>query len=180
LPGALILGLLASLLAHTASYGGAHATGGVYHEALLTLAVAGAVGFGLLLGLAAWFNVQRLAEGSVLAARLQPLVPGVATAGVFSTAWFYAIEAAEVHHAQAPAILVVIALVAAATALCRLAQLVVRAIAHAVVAFVSQQFANRRPAYVRRFARLVRINGAAYSYRRHARPPPAAMLVLSH
>jgi hypothetical protein len=176
LPGALILGLLASLLAHMVSYGGAHATGGVHHEALVSLAFAGAVGFGLLLGLIGWFNARGLAEGSVLASHLRPLLPAPATLFAFATFSFFAIEAVEGQHAQLPVALVLAALLAATLAIWKLALVLVRAIAHVVFELASEPFVKRRPAYLRRFNRTARISGARRSYRRHARPPPSVML----
>ena len=172
LPGALILGLLASLVAHGAAYGGGHATGGAYQADVLSLALAGAVGFALLLGLVAWVNSRRMADGSVLASKLLPLLPNPAAIGALASASFFGIEALESHHAQAPGVLILIALLLASFALSKLAQLFVRAIAHVVFALSRQAFAPRRPFFARRAVALVRISGGAHAYRRFARPPP--------
>ena len=173
LPGALALGLLASLVAHAATYGAGHAAGGAYQADVLSLALAGGVGFVLLLGLAAWFDASRMADGSVLASRLLPLLPNPAAIGAVATVSFAGIELLESHHAQAPGALILLALALASFAMRKLAQLFVRAIAHVIFAFASPAFAPRRPIYARRAVALVRITSDAHTCRRFARPPPS-------
>ena len=69
-PGALAVGLLASLAAHTALFGGSHAMGGAYHELFLQAALTIVVGACLLFASLAWSGAKSTADGSVLAARL--------------------------------------------------------------------------------------------------------------
>jgi hypothetical protein len=179
LPGTLILGLLASLLAHAASFGGDHAVGGPFHEALSSLALAGGLGFALLLGLAAWSKTARLAQGSVLAARLGPLVPSAASVTAFATPAFFAIEALEGRHAPVIIGVVLVALAISSFVVAKLAQLFVRAIAHLVVAIASHAFAPRLPYFIRRASARPRICSTRFTYRRFARPPPRMMLPAS-
>jgi len=166
------LGLLASLLAHMASYGSGHATGGAYHDAIVTLALAGAIGLAVALGVVAWFSAERLAAGSIIAARLTPLLPSSLLVTLASGLGFAVIEALEPRHAQAPVALVAAALTLAAFGLRRLASIFVRAIAHVVFVFSAAAFTARQPVYLRRAVSVARVSIADYSYRRFARPPP--------
>jgi hypothetical protein len=176
LPGALILGLLASLLAHTIAFGDEHVAGGSFHQALCSLALAGGVGFGILLGLLAWLNAGRLTQGSILASRLTPLIPRAATVVAFAASSFFAIEALESPHAAVALGVIVLALVAASLALSLVAHIVVRGIAQAAVAVADPPYATRLPIYIRRVATRPRLRGIRFAYRRFARPPPQSML----
>lgn len=173
LPGALILGLLASLLAHTASYGDGHIAGGQYHDALASLALAGGVGFAASLALFGWLNARRMAEGSIVAARLRRHLPSPAAVCAIATVCFAGIEALETApHAQTPSGLIVLALVVASWAICALARFMVGTLAGIAVQLVARGSALRRPAFVRRAAARVRVMGTLYAFRRFARPPP--------
>ena len=101
-PGALALGLLASLMAHGGLYGGEHAVGGNYHGLLLQAAFAGAVGlFGFFALLALRAARGRAVTGSVLAARLTERLPGYGMLCIAATAWYATAECLEPHHAAA-------------------------------------------------------------------------------
>ena len=77
-PGALALGLLASLGAHTALYGSSHEMGGAFHSELVSVAVAALGGLLVAFGALAWTGSRHAADGSVLAARLTGRLPGLA------------------------------------------------------------------------------------------------------
>ena len=77
-PGALALGLLASLVAHTALYGSSHEMGGAFHRELVTVALAALGGLLVAFGALAWTGSRHAADGSVLAARLTGRLPGLA------------------------------------------------------------------------------------------------------
>lgn len=176
LPGALILGLLASLLAHTVSFGGEHAAGGPFHDALFSLAWAGGLGFALLLGLAAWLNAGHYAQGSILASRLTPFIPRAATVVAFAAPGFFAIESLESPHAGVALGAILAALAVASLALSLLARIFVRAIADIAFAVASHPFAARLPIYVRRASSAPRGRSTRFVYRRFARPPPQLVI----
>lgn len=99
-PGALALGLLASLVAHTAIYGREHMAGGNYHGLLLEMALSGAVALvaaALLLGLT---GARTTLNGSVLAARLTARLPGFGSLLTSTVLCYVAIESLEPHHAN--------------------------------------------------------------------------------
>lgn len=173
-PGVLVLGLVASLVAHAALYGGQHAIGGAYHEVLLQMAVAGALGFIALIGAVAWTQSGSATDGSVLAARLRERLPGVGSVIAAAAASYAVIEAIEPHHAGAPGIALLAALAAASYAALRLAHAITDAFARAAIAISRTFFAPRAPAWRRRpRARLIARRSFA-ARRRFARPPPIA------
>lgn len=179
LPGLAILGLLASLLAHAASYGGSHEVGGGYHGAVELLALTGA---GLLLtltGSLAWIGARRYANGSVLAASLRPLLPSFPALLASSTLWFATIEGFEPAHVyEAPFLLIGLALVAAAAFVTFAARRLLQAIAAFAFAIAARPFIRRPACYRRRFAHRSSARRSAFVYRRFARPPPGVMLPL--
>ncbi|MGA8535756.1 MAG: hypothetical protein WB615_16740, partial [Candidatus Tumulicola sp.] len=101
IPGALALGLLASLLAHAALYGGHHAMGGAYHDALSELAGAGGAGFAVLLAALAWTGSRVAADGSILAARLGSRLPAIGPVAAAAGLWFALAERIEPRHGDA-------------------------------------------------------------------------------
>jgi hypothetical protein len=174
IPGALVLGLLASLVAHTALYGGEHAMGGAYSELLLELALAGGLGLAGAAAALAWSAARRTADGSILAADLAARLPSALSTGLSAIGWFIAGEGAEAPHRGPGWLLVTLALAGAAWLVVRLAHALVRAIADAIVAVVRSSFAPRRPR--RRLARHPApvILASPLLRRRFARPPPIA------
>jgi hypothetical protein len=171
------LGLLAALLAHTASYGNAHVVGGAHHMVLELLALAGGGGFAVVVASLAWLGAGRQADGSVLAAALRPLVPSLAGLLVSATLWFAAIEGLEPEHAtRAPILLIALCLALAAIVLVAAARTFVRAIAAIAIAIVHLAFERRPVTYSRRFEQRSSARRTDVVYRRFARPPPGVML----
>jgi hypothetical protein len=173
-PGALALGLLASLAAHAALYGGGHAMGGAYNAAIVQAAFAGTLA--LLLGFAAlaWSASGGAADGSVVAARLRQVIPGITAILAAALLWYAAAEALEPHHGGAPGLAALPLLVLTAWISRQLARWAAETLAHAVIAVTRLSFSPRtpswnRPSHVRIAPR--RPRGAR---RRFARPPPIA------
>jgi hypothetical protein len=173
-PGALALGLLASLAAHAALYGGDHAVGGAYHALVLQIALAGALGFVALVGALAWTQSGSSANGSVLAVRLRERLPGIGSVIPAAAAWFVAVEAIEPHHTGAPAIALLAALAAASYGALRLAHAITNALARAAFAIAREAFAPRAPAWRRRPRGRLIARPSLATCRRFARPPPIA------
>jgi hypothetical protein len=175
LPGALILGLLASLIAHAVAFSDGHAQGGAYHNALTALAAFGGVGFLLVAGYAAVATAGPYAQGSVIAARLSSLLPGNAAIGLSALGWFAATESLESAHTVAPLLLVAVLLALTTFAMGILAHVALRAIAALAIAIRDEAFAARRPVFARRAYVAVR---AQHTYiARHAalRAPPGSV-----
>ncbi len=178
LPGLAILGLLASLIAHTASYGGNHELGGAYHSTLELLALVGAGAFAASLVAFAWLGARRHADGSILAAALRPLIPSGAPLAVSASLWFGLIESLEPEHLwHASLLAVALCLIAASLLVAFLASAVVRAVAAIVLAIAREPFVRRPVCYRRRFAHRSSARRAVFVYRRFARPPPGLMLL---
>ena len=113
-PGALALGLLASLGAHTALYGSSHEMGGAFHSELVTVAVAALGGLLVAFGALAWTGSRHAADGSVLAARLTGRLPGLAPVLVATALCFALGERLEPAHAATAFWPLVAAIVASA------------------------------------------------------------------
>ncbi len=171
-PGALALGLLASLAAHTAVYGDEHAMGGTYHLMLMQAALAGAVSL-LIFGAAlAWSSSARLTDGSVVAARLRERLPGLPWILAAAGLWYTGAEALEPHHAGPSPLLLVLVLSAAAWVVLRIARAVVALLAGVVIAVTQTQFSPRSPSWARRPRRRPISRRLTRTRRRFARPPP--------
>jgi hypothetical protein len=171
------LGLLAALLAHTASYGNDHVVGGSHHMALDLLALAGAGGFVMVCAALAWLGAGRQSDGSVLAAALRPLVPSFGGLVLSAASWFAAIESMEPEHLMhAPILVIALALIAAAGLISFAAGWFVRAIATIAIAIaLGTSFARRPVTYRRRFEHRSSARRTHFVYRRFARPPPNAL-----
>lgn len=175
LPGAAALGLLASLLAHTAGYGGGHAMGGAYHDSLLAAASLAGLGSLLILLGMAWAGSGRTLDGSVLAARLQAALPSWHLLAIAATLWLALGESIEPRHDDASPFLLAIALLTAAWIVRALALLLVRCIAGVVIAIRSEAFARRALAHRRLFLEPAPLaHHLLCARRRYARPPPIA------
>jgi hypothetical protein len=178
LPGVAILGLVASLLAHVASYGGNHEAGGAYHTTLELLALGGAGAFLASVAALAWLGIRRHADGSILAAALRPLVPPTAALAISASLWFAAIESLEPEHLWHASILVIaLCLVVASLLVALMARALVRAVAAVVFAIARDPFLRRPTCYRRRFAHRSSARRTEFVYRRFARPPPGLMLL---
>ncbi len=173
------LGLLAALLAHTASYGSDHVVGGSHHVALELLALAGAGAFAVVVAGLAWLGAGRHADGSILAAAVRPLVPSLGGLLASATLWFALIESIEPEHVtQAPMLVIGLCLFAACALIAFAAKWFVAAVA-AIVALtiISLAFAPRAASYRRCFEHFSSARRIDFVYRRFARPPPALTLL---
>jgi hypothetical protein len=176
-PGAVVLGLLASLMAHAALYGDGHAMGGTYHALLMQLALGGLVAFAACVGALMWSEAGRTADGSVLAARLRQRLPGL---GVLPAAiiWYVTAEAAEPHHAAASVVASLAAIALASLLVERLARALVAVLAHAVIAIARASFSPRAPAWRRWPSPSPIPRRPLLTRRRFARPPPITFVTL--
>lgn len=175
-PGALALGLLASLVAHGALYGGEHAMGGSYHAWLLQAALAG--GIAMLSGfvLLAWSGARTTLSGSVLAARLSERLPGTVPLFGATACWYVLAEIAEPHHAGVSLLSSALALTIAAWLVRGFCRWIVALLAGAVIAIFGATFLTKttrsytfpRPPVPRR--------RSVHKRRRFARPPPIEIL----
>ena len=179
LPGGLVLGLLASLAAHTALYGGQHAQGGVYHDMLMQITSAAALGFLALALVLAWNQAAHTIDGSVLAARLRERLPDLFTVVGSTAVWYAAIEAVEPRHAGVPWFAVLIALVVAAFAVLRLGHAVADAVARIAISVFRICFSSLAPTWDRRPHDAPIARQRFLAHRRFARPPPPIVLAFS-
>ena len=175
-PGALILGLLASLAAHAGLYGGGHAMGGSYNGLLLEIAAAGLVGLATFFGSLAWGSAGGAADGTVVAARLRDRLPGAASVLLSAGLWFAAAESIEPSHAGMSVVASLGALIGAAFAVTWLARAITGAIARAVLAVARTRFSPRTPSWRPRAHRPVAVRRILLTSRRFARPPPIAIV----
>jgi hypothetical protein len=171
LPGAVGLGLLASLVAHAAIYGNEHAFGGNYNTTLLSLALAALLGFAFAVANLAWAG-RDCCVGTILASRLAELVPPLPALALSASAWFTCGELIERAHAPAPFWLIAAALCAAAFGVRYFSKLLVRAVAAITIAIVARPFSARIFRAPRIFVVLTIARAATYLGRRFARPPP--------
>ena len=177
-PGALAGGLLASLAAHTALFGGSHAMGGAYNELFLQAALTVVVGASLLFASLVWSGAHSTADGSVLAARLSSRFPSVAAIAGCSLLWYLAGEALERKHAGPPVAVVLLVLVLTAWLVTQLTSGLARLLARAVLAIARTPFSPRLPARRRRSESRPIYRRIRLARRRFARPPPIASLAL--
>ncbi len=168
-PGALALGLLAALGAHTALYGGSHEMGGAFHGELVTVALAALGGLLVAFGALAWTGSRHTADGSVLAARLTGRLPGLGPVLVATALCFAAGERLEPEHAAAAFWPLVAAIVASAALLLLLARAAIKTLAQAVVRHNARP---TRPAAVWLRRRPVLPSGCALAAPAFRRPPP--------
>jgi hypothetical protein len=174
MPGALALGLLASLFTHTVLFGNDHTVGGAFHTQLLQAAILAAAALTTAWLALAW-NGRGVADGSILGARLAARLPSWPAVAGCAIAWYALIEAGETPHGGVGIAIAAAALAAGAALVCRLAQLLVRCIAAAVVLIARAGFAPRTFTLRPPHRRVVRLAGPSLR-RRFARPPPIASL----
>ena len=175
-PGALALGLLASLAAHAALYRGEHAMGGSYHSLLVQTAVTFSVSLLVFFGALARSG-SCAADGSVLAARLRDRLPallGILPAAMF---WYVAAETIEPHHVPASPLVVLVSLAAAAWVVLCLARGIVGALARVAIAMRRAAFSPRAPSWSRRPHSQPIRRRPLRAYRRFVRPPPIAIVL---
>lgn len=175
LPGALALGLLASVLGHAAGYGNGHAMGGAYHETFLTLAYAG-VGIFVLAALAvALAFAGAAAEGTIVASRLRSWIPGIGLLAVATSGWFAVAEAIEGSHATGTSLTIVVALLIAIFAVRAFALAVIAIISSIAIAIDAAAFAPRSYQRYLSLDRPLAVPSIAHTRRLFARPPPESM-----
>lgn len=175
LPGALILGLLASLIAHAAGFGGSHTEAGAYHELLSILAFAGAGGSLAAAICAAFGNCGRCAQGSILASRLCAWIPGAGAVALAGGVWFSFIESLEPAHGTASFIIIALAMLIAALTLRLIAVLTARVLATCAIAIARVATAPRTVFFPRRYETPAIVT-PHLARRIVTRPPPRAGL----
>ena len=176
LPGALALGLLVSLLAHTVSYGTGHAEGGAFHLAMVWLAVAAVLGFAGRAVALACSGVGNCLQGSILATRLSSLVPSRSLLAVVSLGWFALGESLEPAHADASLAVVLAAVVAVVLLIRSITVGALRALARIAVAIAAAAFVPHILWWTPRTGARPLPQRFRLTRRRFARPPPGSML----
>lgn len=176
-PGALALGLLASLGAHSALYGGEHAMGGDYHAVVVEIAIGGILALLVGLGALAWSAAGLTPDGTVLASRLNDRLPGFAALAGATALWFGIAEALEPHHAGAAPVATVLALAAVAWIVRQIAVFAVAFLARVVFAIARFAFSARTPSWAPRQRRPAPRRPLFGTRRRFARPPPITATV---
>lgn len=172
-PGALALGLLASLVAHAGLYGGGHAMGGDYHALLTQLAIAGAASLLFFYVFLVWDGAGSAVNGSVLAARLTSRLPGFGLVLASATVWYAVAELVEARHpAGIPWIAVPIGLAVAAWLFRAISRIALAVLAGAIVAVFRAGFAPRTPSWTRFTPYSRPLRPVLWARRRFARPPP--------
>jgi len=173
-PGALILGLLASLTAHAGLYGSGHAMGGSYDELLLEIAFAGLLGLTAFFGALAWGEAGGTSDGTVLASRLRERLPRAADVLLAAGLWYALGESIEPGHTAAPLAASLAALLVASYIIAWLARAITRTVARAVLAVARTAFSPRTPSWQHRAQRTPAPRRPLLTRRRFARPPPIA------
>ena len=171
--GAAVLGLLSSLIAHQALFGGSHAMGGAFSGAILGSAEVLCAGFLTLLALTSLFAAKRVAVGSVLAKRTAELLPRYPELLAFAGLWFTLGERLEAEHAMPGLPFVVAALTLCALVVSAVARWLVRILAHAVLSIVSPGHVLRSLTAIRSATPVVRVYQAPQLRRQFVRPPPS-------
>lgn len=147
--------------------------GGAYHAWLVESALAGAAGFAVLLGALAWTGSQRIADGTVLAARLSARLPGAAPLLAASALWFALGERLEASHADASLLLSAVVIALAAWGILALARWFVRMVAGFALALCRPDFAPRALQWrLRGTPRSLIARRSPLRRRLFARPPP--------
>ena len=173
-PGALILGLLASLVAHAAIFGGDHAMGGPYNGLLLQLALVGSLGMSAAFAALAWGGAGAVAEGSVLAARIGDRLPAFPALLGATCLWFALAERIEPEHAAASLLVTVLCLVVSAVLFGIAARFILRLLVGVTFIVSRPRFSGRVPAWIRHTQpRPIKLRSPLLR-RRFARPPPIA------
>lgn len=176
LPGAIALGLLASLLAHTAVYGQSHVMGGEYHELLLVAAAIALCASAVAAGALAWAGAGHVISGSVLAVRLRLALPSVPALTVAASLWFTLVEHIEPHHSTLPLPLLLLAIALTSWCVSALARASLSLLATiAVAARPLTQHVPHAFAWDERRIETPHFDSALRIARRFARPPPGAV-----
>jgi len=171
-PGALALGLLASLAAHAALYRGAHAMGAEYHALLLETAALGILALAAAFVHAAWRGAKAFSDGSILAYRLSRHLPSAPAVFAAAIGWFALAERLEPHHAGVATAVTAIVLAAAAWLIVAMARGLLAALARVAISIAASAFVPRAVPARRVVLRAPRPKTPHCSRRRFARPPP--------
>jgi hypothetical protein len=168
----LAFGLLAAVVAHCAVYGSSHAMGGSWSQAFGAAALVGAFAIALVWFTFAWLSGSRLRDGSILASQIESALPSPALIAVAAILWFSLAESLERGHADAPAIVLALALALASLLTWGVARLVSRLIGLVVFRILTRSFEAREPARFAPARRIVPSASVLLARRRFARPPP--------
>jgi hypothetical protein len=171
-PGALALGLLVAILAHTVLYGNGHAIGGSYNtilRALASMAVTASIAFWLGFCL---MSRGRLCQGSVLTAGIGAVLPSLSGLSAAAFGWFWLAESLEDGHAWAPRGWIILALLASSALVRLLALAGLRALAKVAFAIECGGFEGRPPIRVSIAALPASSEPLARVLRLFSRPPP--------
>ncbi len=171
-PGALALGLLASLLGHTLLFGTDHAMGGEFHATLVILVFAAGTGLLTTFAALAWAGTSQTADGSVLGVRLNQRLPGLGAIFPTSVVFFAIGESLEPPHVDQGIITTLFVLLAASWVVSAIARAAVKTLAEFAIAIVRTRFAAREPIGIVFSELPVIVRRAPMTRRRFARPPP--------
>ena len=171
--GAAVLGLLSSLIAHEAMFGGSHAMGGAFSQALLESAAVFGAGFLAVLALASLLLSKETAVGSVLARRTAQWLPHFPGLVLSAALWFTIGERLEPEHAGPGGFVIVAALAVSALLVLAVARGFVRALADAVLAVVAPGHALRHLSTAPKYKSVLAPHEAPQLRRRFVRPPPS-------
>jgi hypothetical protein len=176
-PGTVALGLLASLVAHAALFGGGHTLGGASHALVVSLATAAFVGFIVCFAGLAWVGAGRIADGTILARTLLARLPSMLPIAIAAIACYATIESIEPAHHTMDSAAALLALVAAAWLVRALAAGAIRLLAGGAIAIRRHPFALRALVRLRVGPAPVVLSQRAPRRRRFARPPPIGNVV---
>ena len=172
-PGALALGLLASIGAHAVIFGDEHVMGGAFHGLLVQIALVAGGGLLAFFSALAWGQASA-ADGSIVAARLRERLPGVVPVLFCAALWYAGAESLEPRHEAASPAAMLLVLAALSWLVLRLAGLVAGILAGAIFAAARARFAARAPVWARRARPQVASQRTRLARRLFARPPPIA------
>lgn len=171
--GAAVLGLMSSLIAHEALFGGSHAVGGAFNSAILASAEVFGAGFLIVLALTSLFASKQAALGSVLARRTGEVLPRAPELLAFTGLWFTLCERLEAEHAMPGLPFIAAALAICALLVLAVARWFVRILAHAVLAIVSPGHELRSYTAIRHATPVVPAYQPPQLRRLFVRPPPS-------
>jgi len=172
-PGALALGLLASIAAHAVVFGDEHVMGGAFHGLLVQIALLASGGLLAFFSALAWGQTSA-ADGTVVAARLRERLPGLVPTLTCAALCYAVAESLELHHQAASPLPVFAALATISWLVLRLAAAVAGILAGAIFAVARSPFAGRAPAWTRRARPQLTFRRTRIARRAFARPPPIA------
>jgi len=172
LPGSLVLGLLSAFAAHAALYGGGHVMGGAWGGALQVTAAFSTAGF-----VAAWLALgwacgDRLGDGSIAFSKLSKVLPSASHVVLAAAGWFWLAESIEDGHADAPIVLLAIAVALSGTLVRMLAACAMRALTGIIFGARARAFRGQEPFGSLALPALLLQESVAHIRRRFARPPP--------